>query len=212
MNISAIAERIIPLVLITEGISVDIKLITKSSEDEMISVFLRGGRDSPRESVALTEVMDRLGISWEVLENKDSQEARRRVLSEWFGWGQYESVFGGMPDDVEWFWAELSLDYLRDQVYSIRWHFEETLGTRNVAELVAIDPPPDHVVEAIVGNVVAGRWPEPPILMGEPTLDRLVILEGHTRLTSYMARVDMIPFPLRVLVGVSTRIREWSEW
>ena len=189
-----------------------VKLITKTSEDEMISVFLRGGRDSPREAAALTEVIDRLGTSWEVLENKDSQEARRRVLSEWFGWGQYESVFGGMPDDVEWFWAELSLYYLRDQVYSIRWHFEETLGTRNVAKIVAIDPPPDDVVEAIVGNVVAGRWPEPPILMGEPTLDRLVILEGHTRLTSYMARVDMIPFPLRVLVGVSTRIGEWSEW
>lgn len=156
--------------------------------------------------------MDHLGLSWEVLEQNDGQEARQRVLAKWFGWGEYESVFGGMPDDIVWFWGQLSFAELRDRVFSIRWHFEETIGTRRVAELAVVSPPEDSVVEAIVENAVAGRWPEPPILLAAPSLDRLVILEGHTRLVSYMARADVVPFPLRVLVGVSNRVGEWSEW
>jgi hypothetical protein len=65
---------------------------------------------------------------------------------------------------------------------------------------------------AILEAVRAGRMPTAPILLAEPGLERLVILEGHSRITAYLVDPAAVWFPIRALVGVSPNISEWSEW
>ena len=54
--------------------------------------------------------------------------------------------------------------------------------------------------------------PVEPIVVAEPTLERMVILEGHARITTYLVEPDLVRFPLRALIGVSAQMSRWSEW
>ena len=50
------------------------------------------------------------------------------------------------------------------------------------------------------------------IVVSNPTRSKLVLLEGHVRLTAYAAFPRYLPDELEVYLGVSPRIAEWSEW
>ena len=65
---------------------------------------------------------------------------------------------------------------------------------------------------AILDDVRRGRMPPEPILLTEPGMERLVILEGHVRITAYLLDPAAVSFPIRAIVGVSSDISEWSEW
>ena len=41
---------------------------------------------------------------------------------------------------------------------------------------------------------------------------RLVVLEGHARLTAHALRPEALPAELEVLLGRSPRIAEWALW
>ncbi len=192
-------------------------LLESANEDEMIATFIRAELASPRFGAKLRSAAADLGASIDLLADGTSAqaaEARRRLLAAYRGWGQYESVFGGMPDDLEWSWAELDAAVLRTRVFTIEWWFEETFGTRSVLAIgemkrrTADDDSRPQLEQARA----AGRMLESPILLSEPDLRRLVILEGHSRILSYMAHPDLAPFPMLALIGTSPRIGEWSEW
>jgi hypothetical protein len=67
----------------------------------------------------------------------DANQARRLLLAAYRGWGHYESVFGGMPNDVVWSWATLDESVIRERVFTIKWYFEETFGTRSAHEMTS---------------------------------------------------------------------------
>jgi hypothetical protein len=191
------------------------KVIAPSSEDEMIASFIRAGLDSPGEREALAKARDAAGLDEADARSLDIADPalnklRREVLTKWFGWGQYESVFGGMPDDIEWHWAELTLDDLRKRVYTIKWSFEAEYGTRQLARIA------ERNTGASAGPILdalrSGQTIEPVMLLAQPSLDRLVILEGHNRLEAFLTEPTLVSFPLRVFLGISERVDEWSEW
>jgi hypothetical protein len=194
-----------------------VTLLGSANEDEMISTFIRAELKSPRFGAKLRSAAADLGASIDLLADGTSAqaaEARRRLLAAYRGWGQYESVFGGMPDDLEWSWAELDEAVLRTRVFTIEWWFEETFGTRSVLAIGEMKrrTADDDSRPQLERARAAGRMLEPPILLSEPDLRRLVILEGHSRILSYMAHPDLALFPMLALIGTSRRIGEWSEW
>ena len=75
-----------------------------------------------------------VGASGSIIHRRRHQ-ARRLLLAAYRGWGHYESVFGGMPDDVVWSWARFDESVLRERVFTIKWYFEETFGTRQIIRL-----------------------------------------------------------------------------
>lgn len=83
-------------------------IISSSTEQEMIATFLRGELGSSRFRVSLEEALAKLGLTTKVVEcpNLDDDpenEARRELLVTYRGWGQEESLFGGLPvDSIEW--------------------------------------------------------------------------------------------------------------
>ncbi|MCB0104610.1 MAG: hypothetical protein KDE50_06830 [Caldilineaceae bacterium] len=183
----------------------------------MIAIFLRAEVNSLRFGEQLGKVMAELGLSVEALfaspYDPAANIARKNVLVAYRGWGKYESVFGGMPDDIDWYWTELSEQDIRERVFTIKWGFEEEFHTRSADGISSANQrgQEDSIVQ--LRNAVAeGRVLEPPILLAESGLRRVVILEGHSRILSYLAQPALVTFPIAAMIGVSDRMSEWSEW
>ena len=49
-------------------------------------------------------------------------------------------------------------------------------------------------------------------MVTSPERAKLVLLEGHVRLTACAAFPELLPDELETYLGVSPRIGEWSEW
>ena len=124
-------------------------------------------------------------------------------------WREREGLFGGFPDDVAWERVALTRDEVLAILY-INWDWWLTVsrGTRLAtvaAEVQGRDDGDRAIAEAAAGN------PEL-IAVTDPGRARLVLLEGHVRLTAYAAFPEYLPDELEVYLGVSPHIGEWSEW
>jgi len=190
----------------------------------MIATFLRGEWRSSRFGARLQEAARELDIAEDLIARPDTADAvqnalRNELLVRFRGWGQYESVFGGLPaDDVLWYEADLDHDALHRVEY-IQWWIDQGLVTdRRVA--VAVESmragwrtdPDFEPHRAVVAECKRGRPPVSPILVTDQRMERYVILEGHLRMTAYLLAVTALPPRVPVLLGVSGRIAEWSEW
>jgi hypothetical protein len=124
-------------------------------------------------------------------------------------WREREGLFDGFPDDVAWERAVLTRDEVLAILY-INWDWWVTVskGTRlaTVAAEVQGGDEGDRTIAA-----AAATNPEL-IAVTDPERAKLVLLEGHVRLTAYAAFPECLPQELEIFLGVSPRIGEWSEW
>jgi hypothetical protein len=124
-------------------------------------------------------------------------------------WRERDGLFAGFPDDVRWERAALT----RDEVLAILyidwdWWLTVSSGTR-LATVAAEVQGRDEGDRAIAAAVSSN--PEL-IVVTDPKRSKLVLLEGHVRLTAYAAFPEYLPHELEIYLGVSPRIGEWSEW
>lgn len=124
-------------------------------------------------------------------------------------WREREGLFDGFPEDVTWERVAL----VRDEVLAVLyinwdWWLTVTNGTR-LATVAAEVQGRDEGDRAIAA--AAATNPEL-IVVSDPSREKLVLLEGHVRLTAYAAYPEYLPEELEVYLGVSPRIPEWSEW
>ena len=192
-------------------------LTRPATEAEMIATFLWRSLIRRGSAGALGSRTRWLNTAYPIgSSGRRTRPTRQRTMLErassaaYRGWGQWESVFGGLPDDVEWTWPSRTEVTSRSgssrssgtsktttaRVGCPNWHRCRTPTTRT--------PSPS---DSRAGESLAS-----PILIAEPDLERLVILEGHNRLIGYARDVSAVDFPLRAMVGVSSRASEWSEW
>lgn len=187
-----------------------------AGEAEMLLSFLRAELDSPTEADRLRETLRELKVHPDILRDPDiaddaENQLRRDVFMAYRG---YEPVFEGLRfDEVSWCWVAVTEHDLRTRTFTCRHHYEATYGTRLVGEIVELR---DRTSEGPAGGVLERiRWGEslePPILLTGPDMERMVVLEGHNRVLSYLKDPEAVGFPVRALLGVSSRISEWCEW
>jgi hypothetical protein len=124
-------------------------------------------------------------------------------------WRDREGLFAGFPDDVEWERVALT----RGEVLEIHyidwdWWLKISGGTRLPRVAVETQGRDDRdraIAAAVTSN------PEL-IVVTDPERSRLVLLEGHVRLTAYAAFPEYLPDELEVYLGTSPRISQWSEF
>lgn len=124
-------------------------------------------------------------------------------------WRGRVGLFAGFPDDVRWERVALTRDEVLAILY-INWDWWLTVsnGTRLAtvaAEVQGRDEGDRTTAAAVATN------PEL-IVVTDPERSKLVLLEGHVRLTAYAAFPEYLPDELEIYLGVSPRIAEWSEW
>lgn len=124
-------------------------------------------------------------------------------------WLERDGLFAGFPGDVVWERVALTRDEVLGILY-INWDWWLTVsnGTRlaTVAAEVQGRDEGDRVIAA-----TAATNPEL-IVVSDRERSKLVLLEGHVRLTAYAAFPEHVPDELEAYLGVSLRIEEWSEW
>ena len=124
-------------------------------------------------------------------------------------WREREGLFAALPGDLDWERVALARDEVLAILY-INWDWWLTVsnGTRlaTVAAEVQGRGEGDRAIAA-----AAATNPEL-IVVTSPERAKLVLLEGHVRLTAYAAFPECLPDELEVYLGVSPRIGEWSEW
>jgi hypothetical protein len=129
-------------------------------------------------------------------------------------------LFHTFPTDIQWKWVILTKDELEKVLY-INWNYwiGVTNGTRSpkyLADKIAAGELPDDKetlrFKRLAGILKSGgNFPEL-ILVAQDKNSRLVVLEGHVRLTSYFLVPQYIPNELGVIIGFSEHMSQWIEY
>src|SRR5262245_28508752 len=181
----------------------------------MIAVFLRAEVDSARYGGQLRVLLDRDRrphdlLRWPDLADVEGNAYRRGLLEEHRAYERREGLFLDLPWDLEWSRVALAPDEVLDVLF-IDWDWWLTLsgGTRqprDAARLIRAGAIPG----VGVGEPVVGA-PEL-IAVTDPEQSKLVLVQGHVRLTQYALYPESLPGELEILLGVSPRIAEWANF
>jgi hypothetical protein len=146
-----------------------------------------------------------------------SPRFREEILAGRRGW-RIGGLFDGLPDDLDWRRVALT----PDEVLAIRyidwdWWLWVSDGTRSPGETARrihaglIDGVDAESLRPIAARLASDDPPPELIAVARPE-DPLVLLEGHVRLTSYALYPEFLPPRLEILLGLSERAHEWSEY
>jgi hypothetical protein len=98
------------------------------------------------------------------------------------------------------------------------WWLEVSDGTRDPC--VAADrirrglvPGADVDEDRALAERLRSSTPPPELIaIARPDLAKLVVLEGHVRVTAYALFPELLPAELDVFVGTSDQVDSWSEF
>jgi hypothetical protein len=135
---------------------------------------------------------------------KDAEVGERKRA-----WRERTGLFHGFPYDVDWERAALPADEVLGILYiDWDWWLRVSKGTRLATVAVEVQGRDDGD-RAIAAAVDTN--PEL-IVVTDPARSRLVLLEGHVRLTAYAAFPEYLPAELELYLGTSPAIADWSEF
>lgn len=201
------------------------KILRSITEDDMISVFLKSEISSRRFRSDMENILKEIScdesiISHPDLKNESENLKRKKILSQYRGFDKKLKLFESFPKEVSWVKAELGKDEVLEIKYINYSYWNELSGNSRL--------PQDAVATILSGKQVFGVsnqdfldaaeslrkgnfFPEL-ILVGLDETSKLVVLEGHLRLTAYALVPEYIPDPLEVIIGFSKDFSEWLEY
>lgn len=198
------------------------QIIRKITEDEMILEFLKAEFDSTRFKENLIKHLKDLKESENVilaadLTNSNQNQLRKKLFGLYRDYGSNDGLFEGFPTEVEWFDARISKFELLNKVYYIDYSYWNELsnGTRLPKDAV-----PNIINNVKVFNVSNdgfisaskdfknGKTFAKLILVSD--YKKIVVLEGHLRLTAYAMNPNLLEENTLVLIGYSKHMQNWS--
>jgi hypothetical protein len=196
-----------------EGYLRAVRLLHPISEDEMIAVFLRGELESEHFREKLGGLLARDGLKLDAADDA----YRRRLLDEHRAYERREGLFLGFPRQVDWFRTALTRNEVLDISFiDWSWWLELSGGTRRPREAARRIRAGE--LTGMTADVTADEH-EPYldsaselIAATTPSYERLVLVEGHVRLTAYALFPSRVPDELEILLGVSEEMANWCQF
>jgi hypothetical protein len=189
------------------------RLLGPASDDDMVAIFLAAEIASDQYGPQIRQILAQLGQPRSIVDQPDARDqaanaVRRQILATY---RQYPTgdVFTGMPADVRWHHAALTPAELATVRYiDDPWWTDFSGGTRLAADGARKlgpwqDQPRWTTHRQIAENLRCGKPPPTVILLGEPGLANLIVIEGHKRLTVLLACRQLLPAELEVLLGIT---------
>jgi hypothetical protein len=201
-----------------------VRILRPASEAEVVAAFLRAEIESARWGDQLRDILRKDGVDESVLSHPDVEDAaanayRAQVLDRHRGWLQRIGLFDGLPRDLEWTLVALTPEEVLAMRYiAWDWWLEISDGTRDpsvAADRIRCGLVPGADLDQDRALAERLRSPTPPpelIAIARPDLAKLVVLEGHVRLTAYALFPELLPAELDVFVGTSHQVDCWSEF
>lgn len=199
------------------------KAIRASSEDEMIAEFLSAELTSARFGRQILDALKECGAPEGMvrnpdLHNKKENRLRRAVFTKYREYGSNRGLFENFPSDVRW----ERVSFTREEVKRIRYidysyWVELSGGSRLAADaalnirrgVTAFGQSNDRFFEAAASLRSGGRFP-PLIVVSKDRTSRIVVLEGHVRLTAYLLEPELMPKEIEALIGYSPGFTAWN--
>ena len=177
----------------------------------MISVYLRGELESERFGAKLRAL-----LGGRALDDVDDA-SRRALLEEHRAYESRAGLFGGFPREVDWFRAVLTRDEVLDILFiDWSWWLELSGGTRSARQAARrirageLTPLTAGVTAEEHEPYLASR--SELIAVTTPTHEKLVLVEGHVRLTAYALFPERVPDELEILLGISDEMPKWCQF
>lgn len=196
-----------------------------SSANEMIAAFVAAEIDSARFGTHYAQLLAQLGKTRAILDHPDLTSADenrvRHVLLQRVRGYRTTALFAGFPDEVSWHRISLEVGELGD----VRYANHETWtrlsagsrlirdGASNLGTIQVVEAGKNinEGIEAVRARVEAGRRFPDLIAFGKRLrTGDIVLAEGHTRATAYVAARAGVPDEILVIAAVSPRMERWA--
>ncbi len=173
------------------------KILRASSEDEMISEFLKAEYRSERFSEHIKKVMKELLLDESIilsadLNNTNENTARKKLLGEFRGYGLNCELFEDFPNEIQWSLCSFASDDLNCIRY-IDYSYWNELSKGTHSPLTAAqtilngieiyDQSNAGFVKAAEFIKSGGKFSRPILLTSDS--EHFVIVEGHLRITAF---------------------------
>lgn len=191
------------------------RLLSPSSNEEMVAVFLLGELDSPRFAETIQAALRDRKLSKALIEkpNLDSSAEnaqRAAILLEYRPWLVDFGLLKEWPPNAMWHWAELNREDIENLHYVTYSYWDElSSGTHLVqdgaksvkAGRVVFEVGNDNFWE-VARRIDAGETMRPIIILSDGERGPHTVIEGHTRATSYLL-ADHAPRTVHALFGIT---------
>lgn len=196
-------------------------LIRKTFEDEVIAEFLKAEIKSSRFREGIVSALngsDEGIINQPDLDSEDENRLRREVLGIVRGYGYNKSLFENFPSDVTWYIANIDKEELSKVMY-INYSYWNLLSSNtrlpinarlNILNDVRVYDVSNQGFKDISLAIKKGVSLPRLIFVSMNNRSRIVVLEGHARLTGYFLEPEFIPDPLEVIIGYSEEFKNWD--
>jgi hypothetical protein len=200
------------------------RIVRAASEAEVLAAFLRAELDSPRYRMRLLELLGEDDVDESILrkprlDDADECAYREVLLDRHRAWLRRKGLFEDFPERVEWTRVAL----VPEEVLAIRyinwdWWLRISDGTRRPVDAAArIRRGEVAGVTAEEHEPIAARLQAPEqraelIAAAPPDLSRLVVVEGHVRLTAYALYPQYLPAELEIFLGTAEDMNHWTEF
>lgn len=197
------------------------KLVSQVQEELVIAEFLFAEFNSDRFKNGIIHALgdhESSLITKPNLNDKTENQIRRDILGQTRGFGCNTDLFENFPIEVKWYKAVFQKQDLSDVMYINYSYWNEiSSGTRlpmyaskNIINQIEVFGVSNQgfidISLAIKEGIAFPRL----IFVSMNEKSKVVVLEGHARLTAYFIDIEYIPDELEVLIGYSEKFSEWD--
>lgn len=196
----------------------------KINQNVMILEFLNAELDSSRFKDKIHKALNELDANAELITNANLEDAkdnhkRKKIFNLYRNFESTEGLFEGFPSDIDWYEADITKDELLNQVYYINYDYWVELSNKSRL-------PKDAAKSIMEGKIIfevsndgflsasksfrSGKNFNKLILVSDG--NKIVVLEGHLRITVYAMNPDLLPETIPIIVGYSNEMNKWSSF
>jgi len=202
------------------------KILNKSSENEMVSLFLYEEIKSERWVNQINKILDKENINKNIILNpdlndKNENELRKLVLKIFRGYNN-KKIFKNYPENIDWNWVILDKnDILKIKYITYDYWEELTNGTRyakdsvkNIKKNIEIFGVSNNNFIELSEYIKTGNKVDPLIILTSlEKKENMIVLEGHVRLTAINLAIDYIE-EIKVLMGFAEEniLNKWDKY
>lgn len=197
------------------------KIISQVQEDEVIAEFLFAEINSDRFNEEILHALGDHDLNLLIKPNLNDQaenQIRRDILGQTRGFGRNTDLFENFPTEVKWYRALFGRQDLNKVMY-INYSYWNELSSNTRLPLQASKNIMNHIEVFGISNegfldinlaLKNGKVFPRLIFVSMNENSRVVVLEGHARLTAFYLDKDYIPDELEVFIGLSDKFSVWD--